>query len=920
MKTTKKDNKKKARAEATVLVGSTGKKKVNILSALAIKLALTYLFTFGILMNFTRVYAIPYTFGTAAEQTVLFGTAFFAVLTLIKKRYALPVLALIGANIYFFCQKPINDAVELLRDHMLIQLDSRLLSTLGYVPADSHAFLTQTQDYISDKNIAMFIISALVALIVTLCCVKRMRVGALTVFIALLYVPGIIAEKADYNPYLLLLIAGLIGMYAISAAERTAEPDRKKPVKKSKRQKSDAPEESRAPSAIIRAYEGTSGSIGSYITGLIAGVLALAVAFGSQSLFPGSSFLDLKDAVDYTVRAFHDLGECFSNIVSGDSGSIFSGYFSDDNFFINNRIELNSPPSSGREQILHVYSDTEQPIYLIGDIGVNFQGDSWESIQRIADTNEYIAKDGYDVSDSFSSEMMIQLYRFAVSAGNDTYTLSPYDETAYKEDHYNSVDSRSLSSRLTNNNYLRVEYLKNTNIVFKPYMPANGKYLREQDFNYYGDSVIRIADKKDWMQIFESNFVIPVSGSLMNIAADVVPSDEELKQTMTELNYSPEEAERYIRDKSEYTRYVYDMYMSIPDSELDNIRTLNENFAEQYGTRMSDYAYAYALSEYLRNNYEYSLTEDNSSNAENTILGRFLNETKKGHCALYASAMTLALREHGIPARYITGFAVGQGEYNTDSGMYESYVLENNLHAWVEAYFPNLGWLMFDPTGSTWTDPSEQTDPGEQTEPPATTTVETTAAQTTEVVQVTTYDTAATTPEIETTVATTEQTEPDASQSVGGIIGQGGRLDPLLIGIVLAIVIAIALIIAVHMFFKHIDNKEKRRRQRFAKRPTNDAVKEMHEFIMKLFGVTDLAPRQGELPMEFALRTDELMKISNMSGNLYQIMLIIEKAEFSLGEITEDERAAVLKYTDMLYRLVMNSCGRIKKTYLKIKL
>ena len=88
------------------------------------------------------------------------------------------------------------------------------------------------------------------------------------------------------------------------------------------------------------------------------------------------------------------------------------------------------------------------------------------------------------------------------------------------------------------------------------------------------------------------------------------------------------------------------------------------------------------MCEYLRSHYAYSLTADNTSDKSNTMLGNFLFGTKQGHCALYASAMTLALREKGIPARYITGFTTGKLELNESTGMYEKTIHENSLHAW----------------------------------------------------------------------------------------------------------------------------------------------------------------------------------------------------------------------------------------------
>ena len=58
--------------------------------------------------------------------------------------------------------------------------------------------------------------------------------------------------------------------------------------------------------------------------------------------------------------------------------------------------------------------------------------------------------------------------------------------------------------------------------------------------------------------------------------------------------------------------------------------------------------------------------------------------------------MVVILREMGIPARLVTGFL--GGEFNNLGDYY--LVRESDAHAWVEVYFPEYGWVSFDPTPS----------------------------------------------------------------------------------------------------------------------------------------------------------------------------------------------------------------------------
>ena len=70
--------------------------------------------------------------------------------------------------------------------------------------------------------------------------------------------------------------------------------------------------------------------------------------------------------------------------------------------------------------------------------------------------------------------------------------------------------------------------------------------------------------------------------------------------------------------------------------------------------------------------------------------------SKRGYCEHYATLMTVLLREHNIPARFVEGFLPGTLDKRTGV----EQVFNSNAHAWVEVYFPGYGWYMFDPTGN----------------------------------------------------------------------------------------------------------------------------------------------------------------------------------------------------------------------------
>ena len=66
-----------------------------------------------------------------------------------------------------------------------------------------------------------------------------------------------------------------------------------------------------------------------------------------------------------------------------------------------------------------------------------------------------------------------------------------------------------------------------------------------------------------------------------------------------------------------------------------------------------------------------------------------------GFCEHYASTMAILLRDKGIPTRLVEGFLPGQVDVATG----RESIRTGAAHAWVEVYFPGIGWYPFDPTG-----------------------------------------------------------------------------------------------------------------------------------------------------------------------------------------------------------------------------
>ncbi len=105
------------------------------------------------------------------------------------------------------------------------------------------------------------------------------------------------------------------------------------------------------------------------------------------------------------------------------------------------------------------------------------------------------------------------------------------------------------------------------------------------------------------------------------------------------------------------------------------------------------YAYILAVNAYLSKDFTYS-ERPTPPAAGRAPLDAFLFDTKEGYCQHFAGAMALLLRMGGVPARVATGFSPGGFSKRRDAWI----VRDTDAHAWVEAWFDDLGWVTFDPT------------------------------------------------------------------------------------------------------------------------------------------------------------------------------------------------------------------------------
>ncbi|MBI5035241.1 MAG: transglutaminase domain-containing protein [Chloroflexi bacterium] len=141
---------------------------------------------------------------------------------------------------------------------------------------------------------------------------------------------------------------------------------------------------------------------------------------------------------------------------------------------------------------------------------------------------------------------------------------------------------------------------------------------------------------------------------------------------------------------SNYPEWIRARYLSLPDGVPERGLTLARDLT---ATAPTPYDRARVIENYLRQ-FPYT-TSLPAPPPNHDIVDYFLFDLKRGYCDYYASAMVVLARAAGLPARLVVGY--GTGIFDSSTARYR--VTEADAHSWVEVYFPNYGWIEFEPTG-----------------------------------------------------------------------------------------------------------------------------------------------------------------------------------------------------------------------------
>lgn len=148
--------------------------------------------------------------------------------------------------------------------------------------------------------------------------------------------------------------------------------------------------------------------------------------------------------------------------------------------------------------------------------------------------------------------------------------------------------------------------------------------------------------------------------------------------------------EEWRRVEENYRRYVYDSFLEYPREELP---VLTERLEQEGFRRDSLYTCLLEVMSFLARQASYNL--DAGRNPSDTdFVEYFLFESHEGYCVHFASAAVLTLRYLGIPARYVTGYAVSPSDFLSEDGStYTAVLTGKQAHAWAEIYVDETGWI-----------------------------------------------------------------------------------------------------------------------------------------------------------------------------------------------------------------------------------
>lgn len=365
----------------------------------------------------------------------------------------------------------------------------------------------------------------------------------------------------------------------------------------------------------------------------------------------------------------------------------------------------NTAPKFEDKPVMEVtaYQIPDDTVYLRGYVGDYYKNGSWKTYN----SNDFVTA-MQEVDSSLKEQTAGQKVQNILSYTQSYYTY--YWDTSYRVQYLDEKDPYAYLPYYTVANYYQDEQqpagilMDGDRTVLR-----NGNDVVEVDGTIRNSIAHLSTNALLTTDLRNGVYLGPGETLYKEDVNEILDGLNNWKYDETGYRSKPSEDEwAFIKKYNEYTK----KYTSVPEN-LTRLRELGNQLEAEYerdysdfvNNRFTEYGYyndgiynfkeIYAVylvkRELAKCNYNLDL---DSVPWGQDVTEHFLFDTKEGFCQQFASAGTLLLRQMGIKARYVSGYAVSTSKFKEDSeGNFTTEVLDNQAHAWTEIYIDNIGWV-----------------------------------------------------------------------------------------------------------------------------------------------------------------------------------------------------------------------------------
>lgn len=853
-------------------------------------------------------YDMPVNAVSLSLGAVGFTALFSIIFTFVKRRVAIPIIVIVGCVLILWGLDAFWEKFSYFWDAFILQFNGRIFdtTTLTVHPLKQiEQSRYYTMMYVDGVKFGSVLLCAVFSMITAAGLIGKPHIlPSLASFIILL-APLMASERLRFDLRIIPLIALYAAAIAVGVYYRDGLAIRQVYVVGGYRRKIQMDDRRFNAAVASQGVLERAAARGLRYSKYFSSIISAAAMFTLVGFIVSSVF---RDGTGINYQPFYEkLASIGKTAASSSSSTPFkdgpeADYFVSPTTSIfggQTRMQLTSPSRSSKEILRVTKSVGVKPLYLRGDIGIDFDGSSWSS----AVVDEPRGWRGNNLNSEY--------FPIEYEVLGTLVDARRYIETGWRTMHENSIS---------------VEYLCDTDVVFTPAYDSRYSAYERNKYSLFGDYAARRSSDMATGETLTYTALIPTytDGSSETDLGYFLTAlriyDDNVNGGFWDISLSDKQREfgstaEFNYDK--YKRFVYDTYLGVPEemklqlddfiktsgldrlceSGINDVNLLNPFTNSQSQELLERYVSAMTLSDYLKDNYTYSL--DARIDKRNPVMS-FLNDTKSGHCALYASAMTLILREWGIPARYCTGFAA-----SADLKM--QTLRSKDLHAWCEIYLDEMGWVTFDPTASAIFGGGEAVanSSGGTASLTSSATVSTPTPESSQV----SSSTPTSTPEISVN-STTTTSLPESSE----IIISEPKLtfkDVLpYIMTILGIAAGAAVIAAIIILYVKLKKRADKQIQSFHRNENSEFV---YGKLLDVLRFRKISPEKGEQPHEFFKRAEKTLEIAICDN--YKLL---ERLAFGQAELDTSERAVLGFVLEKIYRAAEKRLTPVGKVRLRL--